>query len=88
MNTMLFLVIRYRPGFEVPEIEGVFDTRERAEAVCEDENCGVHPIELNKPFPRERRIDGGWEGVYWPKSSYANTPESADAAWRAAQKQS
>lgn len=46
-----------------PECEGVFDSKEKAEALCIDDEYAVLPIRLNERLPDAT----DWPGAYWPR---------------------
>lgn len=47
------------------EFQGVFWTKKRAIAACEDETYFIGPATLNEILPRDTRV---WPGAYYPKA--------------------
>jgi len=45
------------------ELQGVFDTEDRAVAICEDAHYFVGPVTLNEELPDDRIV---WPGAYYP----------------------
>jgi hypothetical protein len=63
------------PDSQEWEFMGVFDSSDKAEAICMDRRYFVGPVELNKPFPA---YPIEWPGGYYPKSD-VEPVEKSDA---------
>lgn len=62
----LWVVGQFKLGTDlgsVWELRGVFDTEDKALAVCVDKTHFIGPVDLNKPFPVE---NVKWLGCYYP----------------------
>ena len=58
----VYLVLQWREGKAVPEMQGVFSTKELAEAACKSRNYLVEPFKLDEALPDEPMGDSprGW----------------------------
>ncbi len=61
----LFLVFQWRD--DVPEVQGVFSTKERAEEECLDDRYCVCPLTLDESRGHDRQET--WQGSYFPKAT-------------------
>lgn len=60
----VFLVLQWRVGFLVPELQGIFSTKALAEAVCKSDQYSVSPFTLDEALPDERY--GEHAATYFP----------------------
>lgn len=78
-TTKLWLVMRYCPNHgETLEIEGVFDTEEKAREICRGWGFTICPLNLNEHLPDSDVRD--WPGSYYFDIEYPDryigvTPE-------------
>ena len=57
-------------GTETPwEVQGVFDSEQKAIAACVDDQYFIGPLTLNEEMPQETMRE--WPGAYYPKAKPA-----------------
>jgi len=62
----IWVVSKYNVQTKIWEFCGVFDSKEKAEAVCLSRFFMVGPAELNRDYTASQEI---WPGHYFPKTN-------------------
>jgi hypothetical protein len=55
--------IQSRRNFKRWQLQGIFDDKDKAAAICQDELWFIGPVELNEPLPVYEQL---WPGAFYP----------------------